>query len=135
MSLRLAVAFEAVVEDAHRPYRWRRAAREALQMVFNAGHALVLVPRRHPPPLQGMDADEEAADFYRTGRPPASVQAIWDSFDGMRDFLLREGAWGLFQEVWQGPGPPDADLVVDPAAERPNWVNLARQLGLQEAGT
>lgn len=128
----IAVDFDLTLAEGD-PLRWRANARDGLQALYRAGHRLILHSRRCTPLEESEDPDKEAMEFYRWGTTPPSALQQWAYFDEMRSFLKREGAWGLFHEVWQRPGKPGADLFIDDRLESPDWARLARELGVIQA--
>lgn len=128
MSLRIAVDYDQCLVDTN-PTRLRKGAAEALVSMKAAGHVLILWSVRATPMDPTPTPDAEIARFYETGLPPNHVIYQWALFDDMRSFLKSVGMWDLFDEVWQSPGKPNADLFIDSKAERPDWARLLKELG------
>lgn len=128
---RLAVDFDGTIVD--REMRLRPGAAEALLALRAMGHVLILHSCRcNTLDTIGVTAPDVAAEeFYATGRVAADVSDQWDRFEEMRAALEAAGLWGLFDEVWQRPGKPIADMYLDDRAELPDWVAVARDFGLR----
>lgn len=128
MSLTISVDFDGTLVEDNEPLRWRPGAREAIGAFVRAGHRLILHSCRcnvvDPAPV----IDEEVTAFCRTGAIPARVTDQWRLYASMRDFLQREGVWGVF-EPWTHPGKPIADVYIDDRMEAPYWPRLTAELG------
>lgn len=114
------------------PLSWRPGAKEGLVAMAAAGHRLVLHSCRCNPIDPVLDPSAEAAAFYRWGTPPESAAQRWAAFGEMKAFLMMEGVWGLFAEVWQAPGKPIAEVYIDDRAESPDWRSLAAEFGIPQ---
>lgn len=134
MGLILALDFDGtLVEEAPPPLRWRPLAKEGIQSLKRAGHFLVLFSGRLTPRYEACAtpaARAEADEFWRTGTLPPDVEEQWRRCAEMREFLVRERVWELFDAVWQNPGKPPCDKFLDNKAEYPNWVEIAAFLGV-----
>jgi|HubBroStandDraft_2_1064218.scaffolds.fasta_scaffold124109_1 hypothetical protein len=134
MGLCLGVDFDGtLVEEGVHPPRWRAGARNGLLALKAAGHQLVLhtgrlTPRHEvePGPGSRMEADE----FWRVGLVPRDQQEHWDRYAEMRDFLMAEGCWGLFDVVWQTAGKPPCDSFIDDRLVDPDWAVVRAQFGV-----
>lgn len=130
MSLVLALDFDNSLVQPVAPLRWKAGAKEAIGAFKTAGQRLILFSCRNNPMDESPDEDLEAAEFYRTGAVPGHLGAQWRRFAEMRAFLKAEGVWDFFDEVWQSPGKPTADVFVDDKMEAPNWMALMREFGI-----
>lgn len=129
--IRIAVDFDGTVAEG-RPLRLRHGAREALQAIRRAGNRLILYSARSTPPSEIADP-AEVERFYLRGEVPVRATDQWALFEEMRTFLTAEGLWSAFDEVWQAPGKPHAELFIDDLAEQPDWPALTRELGVISA--
>jgi hypothetical protein len=114
------------------PFAYVPGAREALARLKAAGHQIILHSARCTTMDPGPVVDEEVATFYRTGEVNPRISDQWRRFVEMRGFLQSEGLWRLFDEVWQAPGKPPADVYIDDRAEPANWARLVAELGARE---
>jgi hypothetical protein len=105
-------------------------ARETLRVFKAAGHHLILHSARCTPMDPSPPLAEEVSRFYATGEVSPRVTDQWARFEGMREALRAAGLWDLFDEVWQAPGKPHADIFVDDRFEKPDWLALRSELGV-----
>jgi hypothetical protein len=127
--LRIAVDFDGTIVAAQAPLAFLPGAADGLRALKLAGHYLILHSARCTPMDAAPAIEEEAGRFYETGEVPARAEDSWARFSEMREFLRGAGTWDLFDDVWQAPGKPMADLFVDDRAESPDWRVLAETLG------
>lgn len=139
MGLVLALDFDhTLVDPVPPPIHWRPYAKETVFALKRAGHHLVLFSARLTPRYElcaTPAARAEADEFWRTGNLPPDVDEQWQRCAEMREFLIREQAWDLFDAVWQNPGKPPADRFVDDKFEEPNWLDIWRLCGLDTPGS
>jgi len=127
MGLRLAIDFDRTLVSGE-PLAWRPGARAALDRLRLAGHHLILHSSRCNPADPAPAVDDEIDRYYRLGEVPLRVLEQWARFAEMRRFLQADGAWIAFDEVWQAPGKPPADLFLDDKAELPAWARIVAEL-------
>lgn len=129
MSERIAIDFdETLVEGA--PPRLKAGALEALALAKRAGHYLILHSCRATVTGHSPILEDEASRFWQDGTVPGPVRFQWDLFDEMRRVLKAAGALQLFDEIWQSPGKPLADLYLDDLAELPDWATFKRRFAV-----
>jgi phosphoglycolate phosphatase-like HAD superfamily hydrolase len=128
LSLRLAFDFDGTLAQG-KHLSLRPGAAEALAALKKAGHHLVLHSCRCTPFDPSPQLEEEAARWYQTGEVSPRVTDQWERFAEMRDFLRAAGLWGLFDEVWQHPGKPEADRMFDDLCEEPDWPRVELEFG------
>ena len=129
--VRLALDFDGTLTEPGTPLRLRPGAREAVLAFKAAGHHLILHSARCTLEC-GPALDDEATRYWETGEVPERVRIQWTLFAEMRAFLKTQGLWSAFDEVWQSPGKPHADVFIDDLSEQPDWKALSSEFGRQE---
>lgn len=129
----VAIDFDGtLVEKDVQPLRWRPGALEFVTRAPLAGIRLRLHSCRcaiADTLRQSLTGDADALTFWRTGIPAPDAAYSWSLFEEMRGFLAAAGVLAFF-EIWDGPGKPFADRYIDDKAEQPDWLALARELGV-----
>lgn len=131
MSLVIAVDFDGTLVADRRPLTFRPGAREGLLAMKKAGHHLILFTARATPLDEGPELANEVERFYAYGEIPVAAEAQWRRFNEMRSFLQQVGMWSAFDEVWQSPGKPHADIFVDDRFQTPDWLSIIREFGVR----
>jgi hypothetical protein len=72
----------------------------------------------------------EADEFWRVGLVPRDVEDHWESLAEMRDFLMAEGCWDLFDVLWQSAGKPPCDAFIDDRLVVPDWPVVREQFSV-----
>jgi hypothetical protein len=119
----------SIIETTGTP-RLRPGVPAGLRALKNAGHSLVLHSARCTPTPPGNAEPNEVAVFYKHGTVPPRVSEQWGRFSEMRRFLVQQGLWGLFDEVWQSPGKPHVDFFLDDRNLPLDWVALTGEFGV-----
>lgn len=131
MSLSLAIDFDSTLVDPGPPIRLRPGAAQGLTAFKRAGHRLILHSCRCNPMDPSPSPAAEISHFYETGEVSLRISEQWARFEEMKAFLLAEGLWDLFDEVWQAPGKPLCDRFIDDKLEPPEWAQLAMEYGVR----
>lgn len=126
--LRIGVDFDGTIAEG-KPMQLLPYVRRSLLLIKRAGHHLILFSGRCSTMDPSPALDDEVSRFYAEGEVPPRVRDQWDRFDSMRDFLRANGLWGIFDEIWQAPGKPSLDVIIDNASEQPKWIYLAQCYG------
>lgn len=136
MSLTIAVDFDSSIVELSTSgaLQFRKGAREALVAFKAQGHRLVLHSCRCNPLDDGPALENETVEFYASGKPSPRCIEQWTRFSEMCAFLQAAEVWDLFDDVWQAPGKPLADVFIDDKAERPEWARLIQEFGATTLG-
>ena len=129
MSLLIAVDFDGTIVGNGSPLQLRPFVREALFSIKQAGNRLILFSCRCNVVDNDARKDDETARFYATGEVPFRIAEQWGRFSEMIAFLTETSLINLFDDVWQSPGKPLADVFVDDKACSPDWIKLTREYG------
>jgi len=128
--LRIGIDFDGTIAEG-KPLRLFPYVKAALARMKSAGNHLVLFSGRCATMDPAPALEDEVGRFYSDGDVPPRVVDQWDRFDEMRTFLKVNGLWGMFDEVWQAPGKPALDVIIDNASEQPDWLSLCHQFGVK----
>lgn len=129
MSFTFAVDFDGTLAEGY-PDDKLTLNMEAIRVLRDLrveGHRLVLWSCRATPYYDTPILVDEVQRFYAFGEVPERVTDTWRMFGAMRSLLLQHGVWDLFDDVWQAPGKPFADIYIDDKAELPEWRRIYQE--------
>lgn len=127
MSLSIAVDFDKTIY--HEEGGLNPDAVKVVKILKAKGYHLILHSCRCNPMDPSPPQPDEVEQLYKSGLVPERVQTQWDRFNEMRAILKEAAIWDLFDEVWQSPGKPLADLYIDDRSAGPNWGKIYNEFG------
>lgn len=128
MSLAVAIDFDGTIFPKGAT-ELNPDAVKVIKILKNKGYHLILHSCRCNPVDFAPSQPDEIEQVYRSGFVPERVETQWERFNEMREMLKAAKIWDLFNEVWQSPGKPVADLYIDDRSTGPNWASIYREFG------
>lgn len=131
---RVGLDFDGSLTEGYeqgKPLAWRPGAHDFIVGAAAAGIQLIVHTCRATL-VAYEEQPGEVEEFYRTGTVPEPVRYSWKLRRELYEFLAREGVLDLVT-VWDQPGKPLCDIYADDRGERPDWIRLAEELGVDLA--
>jgi hypothetical protein len=133
--MRIAIDADGTILERSPPLRLRPGARHALWSLRRAGHWLILHSSRLCCPVADEITTLESSSSGKiSSRVTLSIEDYWARQAELRRFLQSHRLWrveegGVFNQIWDLPGKPHADLSLDDRAVDPDWGEVRLRFG------